>query len=111
MVHDAACGDCARIARDLPLVLRVPVRVRSCRDPHLHAVHPELPADVRACRAATVGTVRADGTVRWRRGLRAAPVLFALVRPEARIRAAGVLGAAMLATARRTPRARRAHRR
>ena len=40
VVHDATCGACARIARDLPRLLRVPVRLRSCRDPELRAAHP-----------------------------------------------------------------------
>jgi hypothetical protein len=99
VVHDAECGACARIARDLPEVLRVPVRMRSCRDPHLHAAHRDLPAAARACRAPAVGTVGADGAVRWRSGVRAAPALLGLVRPRALPRAVVVL--AIAATARR----------
>jgi hypothetical protein len=106
VVHDATCGACARIARDLPDLLRVPVRLRSCRDPELRAAHPGLPATTLACRAPAVGTVRADGTVRWRPGMRAAPALLGLVRPRELPRAVGVLVAA--STARRTSRARRA---
>ena len=101
VVHDATCGTCARIARDLPGVLRVPVRLRSCRDPDLH---PGVPVTVRACRVPAVGTVHADGTVRWYRGLRGAPALLRLVRPRALPRAAGVLIATV--TARRTSRTR-----
>ena len=86
-MHDAACGACARIAADLPEVLRVPVRLRSCRDPHLHAAHRDLPAAARSCRTPAVGTVDADGAVHWRTGLRAAPALLGLVRPRALPRA------------------------
>jgi hypothetical protein len=100
VVHDAACGACAGIAGDLPRVLRVPVRLRSCRDPHLRAAHPDLPPAASACRVPAVGTVRADGRVRWRTGLRAAPALLGLVRPRALPRAI-----ALLAAARRKPRA------
>jgi hypothetical protein len=105
VVHDATCGACSGIARDLPQVLRVPVRLRSCRDPHLHAAHPELPAAARACRTPAVGTVGADGTVRWRTGLGAAPALLGLVRPRALARAVAVLAVAV--TIRRPSRARR----
>ena len=90
-MHDAACGTCAGLARDLPAVLRVPVRLRSCRDPELARAHPGLPAAARACRAPAVGTVEADGSVAWRTGLRAAPALLALVRPRALPRAVGML--------------------
>lgn len=71
VASDAWSDDGARIARDLPDLLRVPARLRSCRDPDLHAAHPGLPAEVRACRTSAVGTVGADGSVRWHRGLRA----------------------------------------
>ena len=101
VVHDATCGACAKIGRDLPAVLRVPVRLRSCRDPQLPLTYPELPAAARACRAPAVGTVAADGTVRWRTGLRAAPSLLGLVRPRALPRAVGML--AVAAAVRRRP--------
>jgi len=91
VVHDATCGTCARIAHDLAAVLRVPVRLRSCRDPHLHAAHPDLPPAARACRTPAVGTVDAGGTVRWRPGLRAAPALLGLVRLRALPRAVALL--------------------
>ena len=101
VVHDAACGACAGVVRDLPALLRVPVRVRSCRDPELYAAHPDLPATVRSCRTSAVGLVRRDGTVCWHLGLRAAPALFRLLRPRALPQAARVL-----LTVRRTSRAR-----
>lgn len=102
VVHDAACGACAGLAGRLPAVLRVPVRLRSCRDPDL----PGLPPAARACRAPAVGLVGADGAVRWRLGLRAAPALLGLVRPRAAHRAPVLLGAAVRArTVRRTSRA------
>ena len=94
VVHDAGCGSCSGIAAALPAVLRVPVRLRSCRDPQLHRVHPDLPAEARLCRAPAVGTVHADGTVRWRPGLRAAPALLGLVRPRALPRAVALLARA-----------------
>jgi hypothetical protein len=90
VVHDGGCGTCGRIAGGLADVLRVPVRVRSCRDPEL----PGVPAAVRACRAPAVGRVRPDGTVRWRTGLRAAPSLLPLVRPRKLPRAVALLAAA-----------------
>ena len=90
VVHDAACGVCAGVAGALPGLLRVPVRLRSCRDPDVAAAHPGLPARARGCRAPAVGVVRADGTVRWRPGLRAAPALLPLLRPRGAPRAVAV---------------------
>lgn len=104
VVHDATCGACSGIARELPAVLRVPVRLRSCRDPDL----PALPAAARACRAPAVGVVRRDGTVRWRLGLRAAPALLLLTAPRALHRAPVLLGKGLRAragTTRRRPEA------
>jgi hypothetical protein len=98
VVHDAACGACAGVVRDLPHLLRVPVRVRSCRDPELPA---GLPTAVRACRTPAIGLVRLDGTVRWHGGLRAAPALLPVLRPRSLPRALRVL-----LTVRRTSRAR-----
>jgi hypothetical protein len=103
VVHDATCGACSGIARELPAVLRVPVRLRSCRDPDL----PALPLAARACRAPAVGVVRGDGTVRWRLGLRAAPALLLLVRPRAFPRSVAVFAVALRAR-RRAPRSRTA---
>jgi hypothetical protein len=103
VVHDAACGACAGVVRDLPSLLRVPVRVRSCRDPELHDAHPDLPAATRACRTPAIGLVGPDGAVRWHLGLRAAPALLRVLRPRSLPRAVRVL-----VTARRTSRARAA---
>jgi hypothetical protein len=102
VVHDGACGACAGVAGDLPGLLRVPVRVRSCRDPELVTAFPGLPQATRACRAPAIGTVRTTGHVRWRTGLRAAPALLGLLRPRALPRAAVVL----VTAARRTWRTR-----
>ena len=102
-MHDAACGACAGVVRDLPPLLRVPVRVRSCRDPELHAAHPGLPAAARACRTPAIGLVGPDGAVRWYPGLRAAPALLRVLRPRSLPRAVRVL-----LTVRRTSRARAA---
>ena len=101
VVHDATCGLCAGVARAIPGLLRVPVRLRSCRDQEFAAAHPGLPSVTRACRAPAVGTVEVDGTVRWRLGLRAAPALLPLVRPTALPRAAGVFVTATCSTVRR----------
>jgi hypothetical protein len=102
VVHDAACGACAGIADALPGLLRVPVRLRSCRDPEWHA---GLPSAVRACRTPAIGLVRPDGTVRWYPGLRAAPALLPVLRPR---RLPGAVR--VLLTARRTSRPRAADR-
>jgi hypothetical protein len=107
VVHDAACGACSGVAHAIPDLLRVPVRLRSCRDPDVAAAHPGLPAATRACRAPAVGRVGVDGAVRWRPGLRAAPGLLRLVRPRALPRAAGVFASTAGATVRRTWRTRR----
>ena len=101
VVHDAACGACAGVVRDLPALIRVPVRVRSCRDPDLSATYPGLPAAARACRAPAIGIVRPDCAVRWHLGLRAAPALLPVVRLRGLPRAFTVL-----LTVRRTSRAR-----
>lgn len=103
VVHDATCGTCTGVVRDLPHLLRVPVRARSCRDPDLPA---DLPPAARTCRAPAIGLVRADGTVRWRLGVAAAPALLRVTRP-------GRLPAAVrvLLTVRRTSRARTRQRR
>lgn len=90
VVHDVGCAACSEIARELPDLVRVPVRVRSCRDPQLRAGHPELPADVTACRTPALGLVRRDGTVRWWRGLTGSVAVLPVVRP-ARAGAAVVL--------------------
>ncbi len=101
VVHDAACGACGGVVRDLPGLLRVPVRVRSCRDPQLQAAQPALPAAARACRTPAIGLVRPDGAVRWYPGLRGAPALLRVLQPRALPAAVRVL-----LTVRRTSRAR-----
>ena len=103
VVHDAACGVCSGVARDLTGLLRVPVRTRSCHDPDLRAAHSDLPAAATTCRAPAVGLVAADGAVTWHLGVGAAPALLGLVRPRALPRAVRVL-----LTVRRTSRARSA---
>ena len=103
VVHDAACGVCSGVASDLTSLLRVPVRTRSCRDPDLRAAHPDVPAVAATCRTPAVGLVSFDGTVTWRLGVGAARALLGLVRPRALPRAVRVL-----ATVRRTSRARAA---
>ncbi len=98
VVYDVSCPSCSRIARELPDLVRVPVTVRSCRDPHLAAVHPTLPAAVRACATPAVGTVRRDGSVRWWTGLTGAVGLAPLLRRGTWREAAELLWSAWRAT-------------
>jgi hypothetical protein len=72
VVADVACPNCSQIARELPDLLRVPVTVRSCRDPRLAGQYPALPTTVLACALPALGLVHADGSVRWWLGLRGA---------------------------------------
>jgi len=81
LVHDAACAPCSRIARELPGCLTVRVRARSCREPRLAEIYPNLPAAVAACRAPAVGVLRVDGQVRWWVGMRGALGLLPVLRP------------------------------
>lgn len=83
MVHDAACAPCSRIARELPGCVTVRVRPRSCREPRLAQVYPNLPAAVAACRTPAVGVLRTDGQVRWWTGLRGVLGIAAVLRPGA----------------------------
>jgi hypothetical protein len=99
VVYDVACPNCSAIARELPELLRVPVRVRSCRDPRLAADHPDLPPAVRACAAPALGTRRRDGSVRWWPGLTGALGVLPVLRPRGAREAAGLLRSAL-----RTPR-------
>jgi hypothetical protein len=78
VVADVACPPCSAIARELPDVLRVPVTVRSCRDPYLGA---DVPAPVRACTRPALGVVRPDGSTRWWPGLTGALGVLPAVRP------------------------------
>lgn len=84
VVYDVSCPNCSRIARELPDLVRVPVTVRSCRDPQ-HS-YPGLAPRVRACATPAVGIVRGD-RVRWWTGLTGAVGLAPLLRlrelPEA----------------------------
>jgi hypothetical protein len=97
VVADVACPSCSQIARELPDLLRVPVKVRSCRDPRLSAQHPTLPPTVRACRTPAVGTVRPDGSVRWWPGLSGALGLLPVLRPRSLRDALGLLWTALRA--------------
>jgi hypothetical protein len=100
VVADVACPSCSQIARKLPDLLRVPVTVRSCRDPRLTTQHPTLPTTVLACRKPAVGIVRSDGSVRWWRGLPGALGLLPVLRPPALRDAFGVLWTALRASRR-----------
>jgi hypothetical protein len=99
VVADVACPSCSQIARELPDLLRVPVTVRSCRDPRLATQHPTLPATVLACHRPAIGTVRPGGSIRWWPGLTGALGVFPAVRPRALPEALGLLWTAL-----RTPR-------
>src|SRR4029453_19591198 len=76
VVYDVDCPACSAVARELPELMRVPVTVRSCRDPYLG---PDVPAAVRACARPALGVVRPDGSTRWGAGrpgaVRAAPAV------------------------------------
>lgn len=101
VIYDVSCPRCSEIAREMPDLLRVPVTVRSCRDPRLPTDYPTLRATVRSCAAPALGTVRADGSVRWWPGLTGAVGMVPVVRPR-RLREA----VTMLVSAFRTARAR-----
>lgn len=91
VVHDAACPPCSRIARELPGCVTVRVRARSCREPRLDEIYPNLPAVVGACRAPAVGVLRTDGRVRWWTGMSAVAGIAPVLRPGAVPRAVGLL--------------------
>jgi len=78
VVYDVDCPPCSVVARELPELLRVPVTVRSCRDPHLS---PDVPAAVRACARPALGVVRPDGSTRWWPGRTGALAVLPAVRP------------------------------
>lgn len=82
VVYDVSCPSCSEIARELPGLLRVPVRVRSCRDPQLAIAYPTLRASVRRCATPALGTVAPDGSVRWWTGLTGAVGVLPVVRPS-----------------------------
>ena len=110
VVFDVGCPACSRIARELPELVRVPVTVRSCRDPQLAGLRPAPSAAVRACASPALGTVRPDGSVRWWPGLTGALGVLPVVRPRAAGAATALLWSA-LRVRRPTPwsRGRRAH--
>jgi hypothetical protein len=95
VVADVACPSCSQIARELPDLVRVPVTVRSCRDPRLATQYPGLPATVLACRKPALGAVRPDGSVRWWLGLSGALGVLPVVRPRAVREALGLLWTAL----------------
>lgn len=97
VVYDVLCASCSRIARELPDVVRVPVTVRSCRDPRLAELHPTLPVAVRTCTTPAVGTVRRDGSVRWWPGRSGAIGLLPVVRPRGLLAALDLLWTAVRA--------------
>jgi hypothetical protein len=102
VVYDVSCPNCSRIARELPDLLRVPVKVRSCRDPQLPTVYPTLPPQVRTCATPVLGTIGRDGSVRWWPGLTGALGVLPVVRARGLFEAVG-----MLRTAWRAARSRR----
>lgn len=77
VVYDVDCPPCSTVARELPELLRVPVTVRSCRDPYLD---PDVRAIVRACARPALGVVRPDGSTRWWPGLVGAVAVCPVVR-------------------------------
>ncbi|OLT14871.1 hypothetical protein BJF78_17075 [Pseudonocardia sp. CNS-139] len=95
VVYDVSCPQCSRIARELPDLLRVPVTVRSCRDPRLATAYPTLAPRVRACAAPALGTSLADGSIRWWPGLSGALAVLPVVRPRGLLAAAGLLWTAL----------------
>lgn len=95
MVYDVTCPSCSTIARELPELLRVPVKVRSCRDPELASTYPTLRPSVRACAVPAVGIVRRDGSLRWWPGRTGAIGLLPVVRPRGLSAAFGLLWTAL----------------
>lgn len=91
VVYDVSCPNCSAIARELPDLLRVPVKVRSCRDPQLWLIYPTLPASVRSCGKPALGAVRPDGSVRWWPGLTGAVGVLPVVRAGGLREAASLL--------------------
>jgi hypothetical protein len=102
VIYDVACPRCSEIAREMPDLLRVPVTVRSCRDSQLPALYPTLRPAVRRCSNPAVGTVRADGSVRWWPGLTGVIGLLPVVRLR-RLREAVVMLGSAFRTARSRP--------
>ncbi len=101
VVYDVSCPRCSEIAREMPDLLRVPVQVRSCRDPQLPALYPTLRAAVRSCATPALGSVRSDGSVRWWPGLTGAVGMLPVVR-LGRLREAVTMLVSAFRTARAT---------
>lgn len=97
VVYDVSCPSCSEIARELPDLLRVPVKVRSCRDPQLAVAYPTLRASVRRCASPALGTVAPDGAVRWWPGLTGAVGVLPVVRLRGMREAVGLLWTAFRA--------------
>jgi hypothetical protein len=97
VVHDVACAACSRIARELPDLVRVPVTIRSCRDPQLGRLRPAPSAPVRVCATPALGIVRRDGSVRWWPGVTGALGVLPVVRPQAMGSAFALLWSALWA--------------
>jgi hypothetical protein len=96
VVYDVSCPNCSRIARELPDLVRVPVTVRSCRDPQLADAYPGLEPRVRSCGAPAVGIIR-DRRIRWWTGLSGAVGLIPLLRLRELPEAVGLLRTALRA--------------
>jgi hypothetical protein len=95
VVYDVECPRCSAIARELPDLVRVPVRVVSCRDPGLGEDYPTLRPSVRACAAPALGVLRRDGSIRWWPGLTGAVAVLPLVRRGGLRESAELLGSAL----------------
>jgi hypothetical protein len=95
VVYDVSCPNCSAIARELPELVRVPVKVRSCRDPRLGEAYPTLSAATRACATPALGTVRRDGSVRWWPGLTGAVGVLPVLRPRGTLAAFSLLWTAL----------------
>lgn len=99
VVYDVGCAHCSRIARELPDCVTVRVRVRSCQDPALPDIYPNLrryPAITR-CATPGIGVVRTDGSVRWWTGLRGILGITPVLRPGALPTAVTLLRTALAA--------------
>ena len=95
VVFDAGCPRCSTIARELPECVTVRVRSRSCREPRLADIYPNLPGSVADCETPAIGVVRTDGSVRWWTGLRGILGITPVLRPGTLPRAVSVLRTAL----------------
>lgn len=96
VVFDAACPRCSTLARELPECVTVRVRARSCREPALPDIYPNLPPAVATCSTPAIGVVRTDGTVQWWTGLRGIVGIAPVLRPRAIRRATRLLRSALV---------------